>query len=74
MWKRLKFWWQAEGDLAQLRGLNDRLLADMGLDREGLEGRVHGRADPAPAPHDDVRHPLRGPLSAQGNRADIASL
>lgn len=47
MWKRLKLWWQAEGDLAQVQGLSDRLLADMGLEREGLRQRVLGR-EPKP--------------------------
>lgn len=47
MWKQLKLWWQAEGDLAQMQGLSDRLLADMGLVREGLRQRVLGR-EPKP--------------------------
>jgi Domain of unknown function (DUF1127) len=40
MWKRLQTWWKATGDLVQLRGLDDRLLADMGLAREDLAARV----------------------------------
>lgn len=59
MWKQLQSWWQAEGDLARLQGLGDRLLTDMGLDRDGLRDRVHGRLDAAPEPRDCSRHPLR---------------
>lgn len=58
MWKRLQAWWRAEGDLAQLQGLGDRLLTDMGLDRDDLRARVHGRTDPAPAPRPE-RHGCR---------------
>ena len=47
MWKQLKLWWQAQGDLAQMQGLSDRLLADMGLEREELRQRVLGR-EPKP--------------------------
>jgi hypothetical protein len=47
MWKRLKLWWRAVGDLAQMQGLSDRLLADMGLERDGLRQRVLGR-EPEP--------------------------
>jgi uncharacterized protein YjiS (DUF1127 family) len=50
MWNRIKNWWQAEGDLVGLQGVSDRMLADMGLEREGLRDRVLGRvsevADP----------------------------
>lgn len=42
MWKRVQEWWRAEGDLAQLSGLDDRLLADMALERGGLRARVRG--------------------------------
>jgi hypothetical protein len=59
MWNKLKFWWRAEGDLARLQGLGDRLLADMGLDRADLRNQVHGRPDPSPEPRDSCRHPLR---------------
>lgn len=40
MWNRIKDWWQAEGDLRTARGMSERALADMGLSREGLRGRV----------------------------------
>lgn len=54
MWNRIKQWWQAEGALVGLQGASDRMLEDMGLEREGLRDRVLGRkADPvalAPAP------------------------
>lgn len=59
MWNQLKYWWRAEGDLAQLQGLDNRLLADMGLQREGLRDQVHGRIDPLPTPRECYRHPLR---------------
>lgn len=42
MFKKLKRWWQAEGDLVRLRGVDDRLLADMGLKRDALRDHVHG--------------------------------
>lgn len=55
MWNRIKRWWQAEGALAGLQGTSDRMLADMGLEREGLRGRVLGIE-----PRDDgVRRPDR---------------
>jgi hypothetical protein len=47
MWKRTGKWWQAWGDLVRVRGLDDRLLADMGLDRETLCDRVMGRESQA---------------------------
>ncbi len=59
MWSRLKLWWRAEGDLVQLRGLDPRLLADMGLKREDLRDAVHGRQDPAPDGSEVYCHPLR---------------
>lgn len=59
MWNRLKLWWRAEGDLAQLRGLTDGMLADMGLRRGDLRALVHGRRDPALEPPACDRHPLR---------------
>lgn len=43
MWKRVQDWWKAEGAMVQLSGLDDRLLADMALEREDLRGRVRGR-------------------------------
>ena len=43
MWNRIKHWWKAEGDWAQLQGVSDRMLADMGLKREGLHDQVLGR-------------------------------
>jgi Domain of unknown function (DUF1127) len=43
MWTRITQWWKAEGDLAKLQGVSDRMLADMGLEREGLRDRVLAR-------------------------------
>jgi uncharacterized protein YjiS (DUF1127 family) len=40
MFKRIKAWWAAEGALVQLQGVSDRMLADMGLEREDLRARV----------------------------------
>lgn len=42
MWNRIKTWWAAEGALVGLQGVGDRMLADMGLEREGLRNRVLG--------------------------------
>lgn len=42
MWMKFKKWWATEGEMVQLNGLDDRLLADMGLEREGLRDRVQG--------------------------------
>ncbi|MBA4325191.1 MAG: hypothetical protein C0426_09145 [Rhodobacter sp.] len=40
MLNRVKDWWQAQGDLAKLKHVSDRMLADMGLEREALRDRV----------------------------------
>lgn len=45
MWAQVKKWWAAEGAMVQLQGLDDRLLADMGLEREGLRKRVMDEAE-----------------------------
>lgn len=50
MWNRIKQWWQAEGALVGLQGVSDRMLADMGLEREGLRDRVLGVKTEAPPP------------------------
>ena len=42
MWTTLKSWWALEREIARLRALDDRLLADMGLTRETLRARLHG--------------------------------
>lgn len=44
MWNRITHWWKAQGDLAKLHGVSDRMLADMGLEREDLRDRVLARA------------------------------
>ena len=52
MWNRIRKWWQAEGALAGLQGVSDRMLADMGLERETLAAQIRGHAplDAAPTP------------------------
>lgn len=45
MWNRIKRWWDAEGAMVGLQGMSDRMLADMGLEREGLREKVMGRID-----------------------------
>jgi hypothetical protein len=52
MWKQIRNWWRAWGDLVRVRGFDDRLLADMGLDRETLRDRVMGRERREGAPTD----------------------
>lgn len=49
MWNRIKGWWAAEGALVGLQGLSDRMLADMGLERDALRDRVLART-PSPVP------------------------
>lgn len=46
MWKRIKQRWAAEGALVGLQSMSDRMLADMGLDREDLRARVLGQSAP----------------------------
>lgn len=60
MWQAIKRWWAAEGALVGLQGLDDRLLADMGLERTRLRKQVMGQVDPT-SPWDDChhRHPAR---------------
>jgi putative lipase involved disintegration of autophagic bodies len=50
MWNRIRQWWKAEGDWAQLQSNSDRMLADMGLEREGLRERVMGHEVETSAP------------------------
>ena len=42
MLKRLAIWWRTQRDLQTLEGLDDRMLADMGLSRENIRRRVRG--------------------------------
>lgn len=49
MWKLIKRWWEAEGALVGLQGVSDRMLQDMGLEREDLRARVLGEAPDRPA-------------------------
>lgn len=39
----LRDWLFAEADIQRLRAIDDRLLADMGLDRATMARRVRGR-------------------------------
>ena len=51
MWKQLKSWWATEGAIVQLQGQSNRLLADIGIDRETLRARLReGPAATAIAP------------------------
>ena len=50
MWNRIKHWWRAEGAMVQLQGVSDRMLADMGLERDGLRERVVGETSAPSAP------------------------
>jgi hypothetical protein len=50
MWKRIKHWWAATGDLAKLQGISDRQLRDMGLKREDLRALVLGHDIKADGP------------------------
>lgn len=49
MWNHIRKWWAAEGALVGLQGVSDRMLADMGLERDGLRQRVMGAASPSEA-------------------------
>ena len=42
MLKRLAIWWRSKRDIQTLEGLDDRMLADMGLSRENIRVRVRG--------------------------------
>jgi uncharacterized protein YjiS (DUF1127 family) len=42
MLKRLAMWWTTQRDIQTLEGLDDRMLADMGLSREAIRRRVRG--------------------------------
>jgi hypothetical protein len=67
MWKRIKDWWAAEGAMVGFQGMSDRMLADMGLEREGLRERIHGRAAPACARRGGPRPPVRAtPVAGDG--------
>lgn len=61
MWQWLIDRWNADLDLQRLRALDDRLLADIGLDRDTLEPRVLGHStrhgDRAPCGRPDVPCP-----------------
>jgi hypothetical protein len=62
MWNRIKHWWKAEGELVQLQGVSDRMLTDMGLEREGLRDRVLGHERNA-LPVDGCTHLPSGSLA-----------
>lgn len=46
----IKDWWTRQDDLHRLRGIDDRLLADMGLSRDGLGAGTDCRAASLPVP------------------------
>lgn len=46
MWNRIKQWWQAEGALVGLQYASNRMLEDMGLERETLRAQVMGHSTP----------------------------
>ena len=48
MWNRIKHWWDAQGELAKLHGISDRMLADLGLERDDLRARVMGEVAKMP--------------------------
>ena len=54
MWERLVTWWDRQDDILTLRGLDDRMLEDMGLTRAEIWARVMAeradRAEARPAP------------------------
>jgi Domain of unknown function (DUF1127) len=52
MWKRIRAWWAAERAIEEVMSLDDRLLADIGLDRAGLRERVRGVEDAPPSGHE----------------------
>lgn len=41
---RLRDWLFTQADIQRLRAIDDRLLADMGLDRTTMARRVRGRS------------------------------
>jgi hypothetical protein len=54
MWKQLKRWWATEGAIVQLQGQSNRLLADIGLERETLRARLRegsGAPETTPTGH-----------------------
>jgi hypothetical protein len=60
MWNQIRRWWKAEGDLVGLQNVSDRMLDDMGLEREGLRDRVLGREGPATSTEPEPRRKALG--------------
>ncbi len=50
MWKRFKIWWDIWGETVRLQGLDDRLLADIGVERTDIRARVAGRGGATDTP------------------------
>jgi hypothetical protein len=48
MWKRIRAWWAIERATEELMHLDDRLLADIGLDRTELRQRIRAAEDDIP--------------------------
>src|SRR5690349_12179382 len=44
LWQRVVAWYQARAAVAQLRGLDDAALKDIGLHRSGIEAAVSSHA------------------------------
>jgi uncharacterized protein YjiS (DUF1127 family) len=55
MWKRLIAWLDRNVAVQHLASLDDRMLADIGVERDGLRARVMGRGmDPVLPEHSEV--------------------
>jgi hypothetical protein len=67
MWNRIKHWWLAEGALVGLQGVSDRMLDDMGLERDGLRARVMGDGPKTPPTCDCL--PVAGLSVAKAGRS-----
>lgn len=59
MWKSFIAWLDRDVAVQHLASLDDRMLDDIGVQRDGLRARVMGTAAAAPAPdRDDIDHEL----------------
>jgi uncharacterized protein YjiS (DUF1127 family) len=53
MWKRFIDWLDRDVAVQHLTSLDDRMLADIGVHREGLRAQIMGAAQEAPLPETD---------------------